>query len=89
MIYWFYSGLNPMIPVFIICPIIVILIGTMAHFGKLNLVLGMCISFFLPLLFIAVNAATFKANIGAWIIYGIGYSIITLIVYKFLGFLKK
>jgi len=89
VIYWFANDLNPLIPVFIICPIIAILIGTIFFYGKFNIFLGMCISFLLPLLFIASNASTLKANIGAWVLYGIGYSVTTFLVYKFLGFLKK
>ncbi|MNS64760.1 hypothetical protein D3C72_978990 [compost metagenome] len=82
MIYLWLYDLNPLVPSFIVCPILAILIGLLFTRFKRTVYIGLIISFFLPLLFIASNLNTLKANIDSWVLYGMVYALITFAVYK-------
>ncbi|GIP24317.1 hypothetical protein J22TS3_45920 [Paenibacillus sp. J22TS3] len=82
MIYLWLSGLNPLIPTFIVSPLIAIVIGLLlARFGG-KIYAGLGIALLLPLLFIASDLTTLKANLDAWALYGIVYAVLTYVVYK-------
>jgi hypothetical protein len=82
MIYLIFEKLNPLIPILIICPLIAIIIGISCALFRANIFFCICIAFLLPLLFIANNMSTFKANFGAWVLYGVIYGLITFTVFK-------
>lgn len=82
MILWFVDIENPLILVLLVCPILSIINGFICARFKINWYVCMIISFCLPLLFIANDINTFKVNIDAWLMYGIIYVLISLVVLK-------
>ncbi|AJE50311.1 hypothetical protein ACFQ5D_23345 [Paenibacillus farraposensis] len=82
MIYWLFPKLNPLLPTFLLCPILAILIGVCFAYFKGNIYLGLILALLLPLIFIATNLETIAVNIDAWILYGFIYAIITFVAYK-------
>ncbi|MCG7377847.1 hypothetical protein MH215_12655 [Paenibacillus sp. ACRSA] len=90
MIYWIFGDLNPLFAVFILSPIIALMLGVVCFYRRrFKIMMGMGVSFVLPLLFIASDWATLWANVGIGMVYGVGYSLITLLMYKGLNFIKN
>lgn len=81
-IYWLFPGLNPLLPSFLICPILAILIGACSARFRGIIYLGLIIVLLLPLIFIATDFQTLKVNVDAWVIYGMVYALITFGVYR-------
>ncbi|WP_091015917.1 MULTISPECIES: hypothetical protein [Paenibacillus] len=85
MIYWWLDQMNPLFAVLVLCPIIAVVLGVGSYFAKwFRLWVALVISFMLPLLYIASDLSTLGSNIGAWFIYGAGYSLISWVVYRLL-----
>ncbi|MNO98862.1 hypothetical protein D3C76_906210 [compost metagenome] len=82
MLYLIFDQLNPLVPVLFICPLIAIVIGVIWALRRINVIWGICIAVMLPLLFTTQDMGTFKANLDAWALYGIIYSLITFAVIK-------
>ncbi len=82
MIYWLFPELNPLLPIFVFCPILSTLIGTGYAVFKRKVYMGMFVAFLLPLLYILTDLASLKVNLDAWLMYGIIYVLITFSVYK-------
>lgn len=89
MIYLFFSDLNPLAVCLLICPLISIIVGYFSARFHLNLLVPIVVAFLLPLLFITIDLATFKANLDAWLLYGILYVFISYVIYKMVSKLKK
>ncbi|WP_342554350.1 hypothetical protein [Paenibacillus sp. FSL R7-0652] len=85
MVYWWFEEMNPLFIVFVLCPLIAVLIGVCwytAAWCSRTIALG--VSFLLPLLYITTDWMTFTANLGAWLMYGIMYGLITWAAYRLL-----
>ncbi|MGG0821825.1 hypothetical protein ABE099_03030 [Paenibacillus turicensis] len=65
--------INQVLIALVICPIIALTIGfLMSKFNKSKKV-AFVISFLLPLIYTTYDLPTFKANIGAWFLWGLMY----------------
>ncbi|CAM3504910.1 hypothetical protein SABR111722_13350 [Saccharibacillus brassicae] len=82
MLYWAFPDLNPLLPTFLIGPLLAILLGAVCRRIGLNAVWPISLSLLLPVLFIFTNLETLKANIDAWLVYGIVYAILSVGAYK-------
>ncbi len=85
MLYWWFEGLNPIFVVFVLCPLIAFVLGVCWYATKwCSRAVALGMSLLLPLLYITSNWATFTANLGAWVMYGVGYSLVTWGTYRLL-----
>lgn len=82
MLYLIFDKLNPLVPVFIVCPLLSIMIALLCRWLRIKVIFGVFIAFLLPLLFIFNNLTTLKGNIDAWAIYGVIYALITFGIFK-------
>ncbi len=82
MVYWVFKDANPMLLVLIICPLLSLAFGAAGAWLRHRMRYGLCISFLLPLLFIAVNLPTLAGNIDSWLMYGLFYVSISYFAYK-------
>ncbi|WP_440116549.1 hypothetical protein [Paenibacillus sp. QZ-Y1] len=85
MLYWWFDDVNPLYAVFVLCPIIAVVLGACSYYRewlKVRVALG--VSFMLPMLFIASDWSTLRENTDAWMIYGIGYGMVTWVVNRLL-----
>lgn len=90
MIYWVFGDMNPLFAAFVMSPIIALMLGVVCFYSKrFKIIIGMSVSLILPLLFIASDWDTLWGNAGIGIVYGVGYSLITLLMYKGLNFIKN
>ncbi|KQY90207.1 hypothetical protein ASD24_25245 [Paenibacillus sp. Root52] len=90
MIYWVFGDMNPLFAVFVMSPIIALMLGVVCFYRRrFKIMMGMGVSFVLPLLFIASDRGTLWGNAGIGIVYGVGYSLITLLMYKGLNGIKN
>lgn len=78
MIYRFME-LDPLLLIFVICPLLSILLGGVLSWLDLDKKIAPITAFLFPLLYITSDWAAFKANLGAWILYGALYSLIAYV----------
>lgn len=82
MLYLIFEKLSPFVPIFIICPLLSIMVALLCHWFRIKVMFGVCIALLLTLLFIANKISTLKANLDAWVLYGVIYALITYGVFK-------
>lgn len=89
MIYWLFENVNPIFVVFVLCPFIAIILGVCWYATKwCSRAIALGVSFCLPLLYITSNWETFTANLDAFFMYGVGYSLITWGTYRLICTIK-
>lgn len=89
MLYWWFEGMNPLFVGFVLCPILAVILGVCWYASKwCSRTIALGVSLLLPLLYITSDWGTFTANLDAWLLYGIGYSLITWATYRLLCTLK-
>lgn len=85
MLYLWFPNLNPLVPSFVICPLMAVLIGLLCARFRVNIFAGAFATLLLPLLFIANNRKTLLGNGDAWLLYGIIYALLAFIAFKAAG----
>jgi hypothetical protein len=84
--------MNPLFLVFVLCPMLAVIMGGCWYVLKVSKwytrAIALGVSFLLPLLYITSDWATFTANLDAWLMYGLGYSLVTWATYRLLCTLK-
>ncbi len=89
MLYWAFPGLNPLLPTFLLCPLLAIVFGMVCRYLRLNAVWPILLSLLLPVLFIFTTLQTLQSNIGTWLLYGIVYALLSFGAYKLSNLAKK
>lgn len=85
MLYWWFEGLNPIFVSFVLCPLIALILGVCWYATKwCNRVIALGVSLLLPLMYITSDWGTFTDNLDAWLMYGMGYSLVTWGTYRLL-----
>lgn len=82
MLYWLFERMNVLLPAFVICPLLAVLIGVFCRLLHVNILVGAAIALLLPLLFLANDLSALADNIDAWAMYGAIYGIVAFAVYK-------
>ncbi|CAI6085177.1 hypothetical protein PAECIP112173_04548 [Paenibacillus sp. JJ-100] len=89
MLYWLFERVNPIFVVFVLCPLIALILGVCWYATKwCSKAIALGVSLLLPLLYIGSDWGTFIANLDAFFMYGVGYSLVTWGTYRLICTIK-